>query len=117
MKISDAYRLERIVSIGTLLINTLAEDHITEESLKGEYRHQWLVTTPLYNIGEQVYCLSKEFKDAHPEIEWSGVSGLRHRLVHDYQGTNWSIISSIVFSDLPVFLNQIQVILSTEKPD
>lgn len=47
---------------------------------------QWAVTTPVYNIGEQVYQLTPAFKAAHPEVMWSVVSGLRHRLVHDYEG-------------------------------
>ena len=49
---------------------------------------QWAVTTPLYNIGEQVYKISEETKAQHPEIIWNVVSGLRHRLVHDYDGIN-----------------------------
>lgn len=28
------------------------------------------------------------------------ISGLRHRLVHDYDGTNWSIISDVVFEGI-----------------
>lgn len=111
MKPSDRYRLERIASIGKLLISTLRDEHITSESLLNNYRHQWLVTTPLYNIGEQVYCLSTEFKASCPNIEWSGIAGLRHRLVHDYEGTNWTIISAIVTSDLPVFLEQVEALL------
>lgn len=109
---SDRYRLERIVEIGTLLLKTIDEEHITQESLLADYKHQWLVTTPLYNIGEQVYALSKEFKAAHPEVVWSGVSGLRHRLVHDYEGTNWSLISRIIVHDIPSFIEQVQSILS-----
>lgn len=40
---------------------------------------------PLAEIGEQTYALSREFKDAHPDGEWSYVSGMRHRLVHNYE--------------------------------
>ena len=50
---------------------------------------QWAVTAPLYNTGEQVYHISPEMKSAYPEIPWTLVSGLRHRLVHDYDGINW----------------------------
>lgn len=111
---SDRYRLERIVEIGMLLLKTIDEEHITRKSLLENYKHQWLVTTPLYNIGEQVYALSKEFKAAHPEVTWSGVSGLRHRLVHDYEGTNWSLVSSIIVHDIPFFVEQVQSILSQD---
>ena len=29
---------------------------------------QWTITTPLYNIGEQVYQLSDSYKSQHPSI-------------------------------------------------
>lgn len=69
------------------------------------------MTTPLYNIGEQVYCPSRDFKALHPDVEWAGISGLRHRLVHDYEGTNWEIVSSTIMDDLPVFLGQVSDLL------
>ena len=72
---------------------------------------QWLVTTPLYNIGEHVYNLSKDYKDAHRNIQWAMISGVRHRLVHDYDGTNWNIIADVVFDELPVLIDQLKKIL------
>ena len=40
---------------------------ITPELLLEDEFSQWAVTTPLYNIGEQVYQLSPEFKASYPE--------------------------------------------------
>lgn len=108
---SDRYRLERILELGTLLQETIREDGISADSLNNNYRHQWLITTPLYNIGEQVYCLSKDFKDCHPEVDWAGIAGLRHRLVHDYEGTNWKLISAILEHDLEPLINNIKRIV------
>ena len=76
-----------------------------------EVELQWLVTTPLYNIGEHVYNLSREYKVAHSDIQWSMVAGLRHRLVHDYEGTNWTIIAEVIFEELPAFISQIKPLL------
>lgn len=72
---------------------------------------QWLVTTPLYNIGEHVYNLSNEYKQAHSEIQWTMISGLRHRLVHDYDGTNWNIIADVVFEEIPAFIKELEKFL------
>lgn len=63
---SDRYRVERIAEIGRQLLDHLERECITSEQILDDYAAQWLVTTPLYNIGEQVYCLSSAFKDAHP---------------------------------------------------
>ena len=35
-------------------------------------------------IGEAVYKLSLEFKQAHPEVEWGTIESMRHVLVHGY---------------------------------
>ena len=34
------------------------------------------------------------------------VSGMRHRLVHDYEGINWSIIVEVIFREMPSFVEQ-----------
>ena len=43
------------------------------------------------------------------------ISGMRHRLVHDYDGTNWSIIVEVIFDDLPEFILEIKRIYATMK--
>ncbi len=55
----------------------------------------------LYNVSDCAYNLSSEYKAEHDEITWSMISGLRHRLVHDYKGTNWQMIVEVVFEDIP----------------
>ena len=42
------------------------------------------------------------------------ISGLRHRLVHDYEGTNWQIIVEVVFEDIPALLVQLEKLVSKE---
>ena len=71
---------------------------------------QWALTTPLYNIGEQVYRLSPELKAQFPQLPWNMISGMRHRLVHDYEGINWSIIVEVIFREMPGFVEQVREI-------
>ena len=59
--------------------------------------------------------LSKEYKEKHKEVQWTMIAGLRHRLVHDYDGTNWNIIVEVVFEELPVLLEQLKELTSEEK--
>lgn len=111
MKISDKERLKKIVGTWSALNNQISERHITRELLLNDEFSQWAVTTPLYNIGEQVYMLSADFKKEHSDIPWSVVSGLRHRLVHDYEGINWSIIVEVVFDEMDDFVNSIEKLI------
>ena len=42
------------------------------------------------------------------------ISGLRHRLVHDYEGTNWQMIVKVVFEDIPALLVQLEKLVNKE---
>ena len=111
MKYSDKQRIQKIYDNAEKLRAYIKEHHVTKDALLNDYALQWLVTTPLYNIGEHVYHLSDEYKKTHPEIQWFMISGLRHRLVHDYDGTNWSIIADVVFDELPPLIDQLKELM------
>ena len=111
MKISDKERLKKIIKTWDSLQKQMEEHHITRDVLLNDEFSQWAVTTPLYNISEQVYMLSADFKKANSDIPWSVVSGLRHRLVHDYEGINWLIIVEVVFDEMDDFVNSIEKLI------
>ena len=43
------------------------------------------------------------------------IAGLRHRLVHDYDGINWNIISDVVFEELPILIEQLRLRLTENE--
>lgn len=84
MKYSDAQRIEKIRTTTEKLLSYLRDMAITPEMVMEQEPIRWTITTPLYNIGEHVYNLTDEYKASHDNIPWAKISGLRHRLVHDY---------------------------------
>ena len=112
MKKSDKERLKKIVSTWAGLKGQMEKHSITPELLMDDEFSQWAVTTPLYNNGEQVYQLSSEFKASYPDQPWNMVAGLRHRLVHDYDGINWTIIVEVLFEDMDPFVSAVEDILN-----
>jgi len=112
VKYSDEQRLEKIVTTTRKLLTYLSDAGITSEMVLEQEPIRWTITTPLYNIGEQTYNLSDTFKQEHDTIPWAKISGLRHRLVHDYDNTNWSLICSIIFDILPEFFEDITALQS-----
>ena len=102
---------EGVCEYAEKLLTHISQNNISKENLLNDYALQWMVTTPLYNIGEQVYSLSDEYKNGHTDIPWYMISGLRHRLVHNYDGTNWSIIAEVVFEELPILLEQLKELI------
>ena len=111
MRQSDRQRIQKIYDYAQKLQCYITKNHVTKERLIAETPLQWLVTTPLYNIGELVNNLTKEYKEAHKEIQWAMITGLRHRLVHDYDGTNWNIIADVVFEELPILTEQLKKLI------
>lgn len=111
MKYSDQQRIQKIYGYAVKLHEYIEAHQIKKENLLTETPMQWLVTTPLYNIGELVYNLSDKYKEAHNEIQWTMIDGLRHRLIHDYDGTNWNIIVNVVFEELPVLIEQLEKLI------
>lgn len=109
---TDACRLQRISEVSHALLWVVHEDGITADSLSRDYRQQRLVTSPLFNIGEQTNCLSSELLDAHPDQLWSSITGLRHRLVHHYESTNWSLIADVISNELDSFVAEVDRILA-----
>ena len=115
MKQSDKQRRAKIIDYADKLEHYMKVSNIDKNTLMNDYTAQWTVTTPLYNIGEHVYQLSDELKAANIDMPWSMVSGMRHRLVHDYDGTNWSIIVEVIFDDLPQFILGVKKIYESMK--
>ena len=58
MKYSDQQRIQKIYEKSAELYEYIVGHQIKKEDLLTEKPLQWLVTTPLYNIGENVYYLS-----------------------------------------------------------
>lgn len=112
MNTTNKERLKKIVKLWTKLRIQLEHHNITEETLLNDEFSQWAISTPLYNIGEQVYKLDREFKENHPDFPWSKVAGLRHRLVHEYEEINWTMIVEIVFREMEPFINSIENLLN-----
>ena len=108
MKYSDQQRIEKIRETTEKLLQYVQTENITPEKICREEPVQWAVTTRLYNIGDHVYHLSGSFKEAPPDIPWVKIAGLRHRLVHHYEDTNWIVICAIIFDVLPDFLEQLK---------
>ncbi len=64
----------------------------------------------LQTIGQSVGRLSSALRDAHPEVNWRAIIGLRNVLVHDYLGINLERIWAIVEHDVPDLKRQVEAL-------
>ena len=63
-------------------------------------------------IGEAARLLSKEFKDAHPEIPWKGIVGMRHVLAHEYGEIKQDRMWTVATVHVPRLLPQLERLAS-----
>jgi uncharacterized protein with HEPN domain len=65
-------------------------------------------------IGEAVRGIAQESRDAHTEIPWKKMAGMRDRLIHGYFDVNMDVVWETVTVDLSPLIGQLQQLLSTE---
>lgn len=67
-------------------------------------KNEVLVEACVFNLsqlGEIANKADEEFQNAHKEIPWRQVYGLRNKIVHDYEGVNLKLVWEIISDDLP----------------
>ena len=98
-RIRDKERLEHILA---------AIDVLTEGSKRYTVEQAEKDTIIFYGfvkqveiIGEATYKLTKEFRSAHPDVEWDVIEGMRHVLVHGYYAITPHKVWRVINNDLP----------------
>ena len=61
----------------------------------------------LSQMGELCRTADSAFSDAHPQIPWREMVGLRNRIVHDYGTVDLRIIYATLNGDIPDLLERI----------
>jgi len=67
-------------------------------------------------IGEAARNVSSEFKQAHPEVPWPAIVGMRHRLVHEYFRVAVDKVWEVVRNDLPGLVALIEPLVPPDEP-
>ena len=65
----------------------------------------------LSQIGELVRVLDDDFKASYPDIPWAQIAGLRHHIVHDYEGIILDRIWDTIENHLPALKEQLKKII------
>lgn len=63
-------------------------------------------------LGEAARRLSNQIREAHPDVPWREIIGLRSIVTHGYDQIDDSEIWQVVESDLPKLIARPQTILS-----
>lgn len=66
-------------------------------------------------IGEASKKLPIHFRQQWSMVDWKSIAGMRDRLVHDYNGTDYEIIWVVITQKIKQLKHQIEHILSEHK--
>jgi len=84
------------------------DDYDSDEDLRIVIAH--LVQT----IGEAAGRVSQPTRDSHPELPWKQITGIRHRIVHDYMGVDYDVLWEVARQDLPRLIGLLDKIMPPE---
>ena len=65
-------------------------------------------------VGEAASRISTETTKAHPDIPWSGIGGMRNRLVHGYFNINLERVWETARQDIPRLISQLEPLAPPE---
>ena len=62
-------------------------------------------------IGEAAKRLDNTYRQAHPQVPWRALAGLRDVLIHQYEGVDLRRVWAIVEKDLPLLKSSLSALL------
>jgi uncharacterized protein with HEPN domain len=68
------------------------------------------MTRPLEILGEAASRVSEPTREVNPNVAWTGIVGLRNRLIHGYDQVDCNVLWSIIQDDLPPLVAQLEAV-------
>jgi uncharacterized protein with HEPN domain len=65
----------------------------------------------IQTIGEAARRVAADYQTAHPEIPWTQIIGIRHKVVHDYMHVDFDIVWTVVTTDLSPLIEKLEAIV------
>jgi uncharacterized protein with HEPN domain len=84
----------------------------TYREFEKDFRTNFAVIRALEIIGEATKRLPMSVRERYQEIPWTGMAGMRDRIIHGYDTVDLQIVWDVVKQDIPEIKPQIQQILA-----
>ena len=88
---------------------------VTEDAFLETELIQDGVVRQIQVIGEAVKRLSRELREANPDIPWSDIAGMRDKLVHDYMGIDLEAVWETARTDIPSLRTKLEELALPEE--
>ena len=68
-------------------------------------------------LGEAANNITREFAAKNHDVDWKGLAGVRHKIVHDYADIDYDTIWDILQNDIPDEYTKVKEIVATLPPE
>jgi len=89
-------------------------EHRTRAEYEADEDLRIIVAHLVQTVGEAAARVSPSFREAHPEIPWRQIVGIRNRIIHDYMDVDYDILWEVATRDLPSLVAVLNGIVSSE---
>jgi len=87
---------------------------ISFDQLMADERTKDAILRNLQVIGESSKNLPESLIANHPEVDWSGLTGVRDIVTHRYFRVDWHLLWTSIQKELPVLKKQIRNLMKEE---
>ena len=87
-------------------------DGMTLAEFVGDARTMDAIVRNLMTMGESIRWIPEPILDAHPNVPWRTLRGVRNVVVHEYFGVDPAILWETVRSDLPPLEVDLEAVLA-----
>jgi uncharacterized protein with HEPN domain len=109
----DAASLLDIFEAGQLIRDFIAG--ISEEDFYEDRKTQSAVLHQILILGEATKRISPAYRQAHPEIPWRLMAGMRDVVIHAYESVDISEVWKTASDDIPALIAQIEPIIPHQE--
>lgn len=109
---TDRERLTHMLGAAKEAMQFIAD--CSYEAFAGDRMRQYAVLRAVEIIGEAATHISPAYRNAHPDLPWRDIVGMRNHLVHAYFDIDIRVTWKTVTEDLPPFIEQVEQLLRSE---
>lgn len=89
---------------------------VTREEFEANEDLQIVLAHLIQIIGEAARHVPENARATYPQIPWEHITGMRHRIVHDYVRVRVDIVWQVATIDLPVLIDALESLTPPEPP-
>lgn len=89
---------------------------VTQDEFDEDEDLQLAVTYLIQTVGEAASRASESLRGSYPQVPWTQIIGMRHRLVHDYLRVRTDVLWQTAIEDIPPLIAILEAIVPQE-PD